>query len=47
MLYAGKVGHGSVANLVHNMIGHSVRQAIAGCSWTPFVRPRDIHSIPP
>ena len=29
VFYAGEVGAGSVAKLVHNMIGHSVRQAIA------------------
>ena len=29
VFYAGEIGAGSVAKLVHNMIGHSVRQAIA------------------
>ncbi len=29
VFYAGSVGAGSVAKLVHNMIGHGVRQAIA------------------
>jgi 3-hydroxyisobutyrate dehydrogenase-like beta-hydroxyacid dehydrogenase len=29
VFYAGEVGAGSVCKLVHNMIGHSVRQAIA------------------
>ena len=29
VFYAGEVGAGSVAKLVHNMIGHGVRQAIA------------------
>ena len=29
VFYAGAIGAGSVAKLVHNMIGHSVRQAIA------------------
>lgn len=29
VFYAGQVGAGSVAKLVHNMIGHGVRQAIA------------------
>src|SRR5581483_6733139 len=29
VFYAGAVGAGSVAKLVHNMIGHGVRQAIA------------------
>ncbi|MEE3142483.1 MAG: NAD(P)-dependent oxidoreductase [Chloroflexota bacterium] len=29
VFYAGEIGAGSVAKLVHNMIGHGVRQAIA------------------
>ena len=29
VFYAGSIGAGSVAKLVHNMIGHGVRQAIA------------------
>ena len=29
VFYAGEIGAGSVCKLVHNMIGHSVRQAIA------------------
>jgi 3-hydroxyisobutyrate dehydrogenase len=29
VFYAGAIGAGSVAKLVHNMIGHSVRQALA------------------
>src|SRR5262245_60790768 len=29
VFYAGAVGAGSVCKLVHNMVGHSVRQAIA------------------
>ena len=29
VFYAGEVGAGSICKLVHNMIGHSVRQAIA------------------
>ncbi|MEC9309402.1 MAG: NAD(P)-dependent oxidoreductase [Chloroflexota bacterium] len=29
VFYAGGIGNGSVCKLVHNMIGHSVRQAIA------------------
>ena len=29
VFYAGEIGAGSVAKLAHNMIGHSVRQAIA------------------
>jgi 3-hydroxyisobutyrate dehydrogenase len=29
VFYAGAIGAGSVAKLVHNMVGHSVRQAIA------------------
>jgi 3-hydroxyisobutyrate dehydrogenase len=29
VFYAGAIGAGSVAKLVHNMIGHSVRQAVA------------------
>jgi 3-hydroxyisobutyrate dehydrogenase len=29
VFYAGQVGAGSVAKLVHNMIGHGIRQAIA------------------
>ncbi len=29
VFYAGAIGAGSVAKLVHNMIGHGVRQAIA------------------
>ena len=29
MFYAGGIGAGSICKLVHNMIGHSVRQAIA------------------
>jgi 3-hydroxyisobutyrate dehydrogenase len=29
VFYAGTIGAGSVAKLVHNMVGHSVRQAVA------------------
>ncbi len=29
VFYAGAIGAGSICKLVHNMIGHSVRQAIA------------------
>jgi 3-hydroxyisobutyrate dehydrogenase len=29
VFYAGAIGAGSVAKLVHNMVGHSVRQAVA------------------
>lgn len=29
IFYAGSIGAGSVAKLVHNMIGHGIRQAIA------------------
>jgi 3-hydroxyisobutyrate dehydrogenase len=29
VFYAGAIGAGSVAKLVHNMIGHSIRQALA------------------
>ncbi len=29
MFYAGAIGAGSVCKLVHNMIGHGIRQAIA------------------
>ena len=45
--YAGSIGAGSVAKLVHNMIGHGVRQAIAeGLSVPGRIRTRELRFEP-